>query len=309
MIKKLLTICITISLTSCNLFTSEEKDKTVAQLDSSSQVQKTESIAIGKDTLVLKNYGQVLTYWDSLGLYLEDLKKIDTLPSMEVQNIAESLCELDVNDKKRAYFTALLFASAQAHDEILDQRIHLKSILAKKQWTSSDSLFVEKIKTEVRYNGKDANELLKKYDVLPLSLIMAQGVLESAWGCSHFAKQGNSLFGEHLPKGAKGAYIQAKGSDIRLKAFPSIKESVLGYIHNINRNHAYKGLRDARAKLRNEGKHLDGIILANTEDHYSELGHEYTKRIISVIHVNKLNELDHLKMDLKSDHLVIMIEN
>lgn len=284
--------------------TASEKTKQINEAFVNDKNTQTE---LHNDTIEIASYKTLLSLWDSNNYTLEHFKEMKSLPSIEVQNIAASLCELPVKDKKRAYFTALLLASTQVHDHILDRRYELQRILRNTNWSAHDSAFVQDIKDEVRYQGADTTELLKRFDVLPLSLIMAQGVLESAWGCSHFAKEGNSLFGEHFPKGAKGKYIQASGSEVRLRAFESIKEAVLGYIHNINRNHAYHGLRDARAQLRAQGKHLDGVVLANTEDHYSEIGHAYTQRIISVIHANHLSELDNLSMDLKQDHIVYKI--
>ena len=37
--------------------------------------------------------------------------------------------------------------------------------------------------------------LIKRTDIVPLSLLIAQGAIESAWGTSRFAREGNNFFG------------------------------------------------------------------------------------------------------------------
>ena len=111
-----------------------------------------------------------------------------------------------------------------------------------------------------------------------------------------------------MPKSAKGKYIQAKGADIRLRAFTTIEDAVRGYIYNLNRNNAYKSLRDERLIIRKDKIKNDyGELLANTQDHYSEIGHEYTKRIITVINQNKLGDFDFCKFEDKSNVINIRV--
>lgn len=42
----------------------------------------------------------------------------------------------------------------------------------------------------------DFAELLRRVDIVPPSLALAQAALESAWGTSRFAREGNALFGQ-----------------------------------------------------------------------------------------------------------------
>ena len=41
-------------------------------------------------------------------------------------------------------------------------------------------------------------ELLRRVDVIPPSLVLAQGAIESGWGTSRFARQGNNLYGQRV---------------------------------------------------------------------------------------------------------------
>lgn len=48
------------------------------------------------------------------------------------------------------------------------------------------------------YNNGETHwaELLSKVDLIPASLVVAQGAKESGWGSSRFAQQGNNYFGQ-----------------------------------------------------------------------------------------------------------------
>ena len=242
----------------------------------------------------VKTYANLIVELDNLQMDLENVRETKKMPNIRILNIDKSIKELTVKDRKRAFISAILLATVSVNNEICENRKEVELILKKDKSTrtEADNTLIKSLLKEMHLKETVEDKLLLHYDLLPVSLVIAQAILESAWGTSHFAIEGNSLFGEHMPKSAKGNYIQASGSDIRLRAFTSIEEAVKGYIHNINRNPAYRGLRNARANERKNGTHLDGVSLANTEDHYSEIGHDYTKRIILVIHQNKLQEYD-----------------
>ena len=264
----------------------------------------------GNDTIVLSSYILLGECFDSLDFKLEDSRTSKKVPDIRVMNIHSSIKSLDVDDKKRAFISSILLATVSVNDEIHQNRDTIAGILQKEtsQRTEPEIQLLNTILSECRVKPEQEDQLLEHYDILPISLVIAQAILESAWGTSHFAITGNSLFGEHMSHSAKGKYIQAEGSDIRLRAFNTIEGSVKGYIHNINRNPAYKGLRRSRSAMREKGTHLDGIALASTEDHYSELGHAYTERIITVINYNKLNEYDLCRFPDPKKIVVIKIQ-
>jgi len=261
----------------------------------------------------VKNYSELITKLDEYKMDLNVIRKTKKTPNLRILNIDKSIKDLSVKDKKRAFISSILLAITSVNREILYNRKKITSILKidKKDRSAEQKAYIQKMIAETRLYKASKEDAMWYYDIVPPSLVIAQAILESAWGTSRFAIEGNSLFGEHMPKSAKGKYIQAKGADIRLRAFSSIEEAVRGYIYNLNRNNAYKSLRDERLIIRKENIKSEysehGVRLANTQDRYSEIGHEYTKRIITVIDQNKLRDFDYCKFEQESKLVNIRI--
>lgn len=246
-------------------------------------------------TVNVKSYSELITKLDEYNMRLNDIRKSKKLPNLRIINIDKSIKLLSIKEKKRAFISAILLAITSVNNEILANRIKIASIIKidKQNHTAEQKAYLQQMVNETKLYKATTKNAMWYYDVIPPSLVIAQAILESAWGTSRFAIEGNSLFGEHMSKSAKGNYIQAKGADIRLRAFATIEDAVRGYVYNLNRNNAYKSLRDERLLIRKEHIKLNlGELLANTQDHYSEIGHEYTKRLITVIEQNKLNDFD-----------------
>jgi Bax protein len=146
-----------------------------------------------------------------------------------------------------------------------------------KQWLAS---LAEKYRTKPMAFGS----LLRRVDVVPLRLAIAQAVQESGWGTSRFARVGNALFGQHAP--VSGNSIQAKGDPkVALQAFTTIHLSVLGYMQNLNRHSAYHDFRSMRASMRRSGAPLDPTLLVGSLSQYSEEGQLYVDRLRTVIYL------------------------
>jgi len=132
--------------------------------------------------------------------------------------------------------------------------------------------------------------LLARVDVVPASLVLAQGANESAWGTSRFARKGNNFFGIWCY--SKGCGLKpsaaAAGTKHEVRKFKTVQAGVSFYAHNINIGHAYDDLRAKRATLRAEERALTGLHLAEGLTRYSERGQEYVDEIKSMIEYNNL---------------------
>jgi Bax protein len=137
------------------------------------------------------------------------------------------------------------------------------------------------------YRTTDANELLARVNPLPVSLILAQGALETAWGRSRFAREGNSIFGMWTWK-AKGIVPlqREEGKTHRVKAYDSILDSVRAYQLTVNRLDQYEHLRSLRLDTD------DSLVLAEGLTLYSQRGNEYVNDIKKVILSNNLQAYD-----------------
>jgi len=174
-------------------------------------------------TVNVKNYSELITKLDEYKMDLNVIRKTKKLPNLRIMNIDSSIKNLSVKDKKRAFISAILLAITSVNKEILYNRKKITSIINidKKNRSAEQKKYIQKMIAETKLYKATKEDAMWYYDIVPPSLVIAQAILESAWGTSRFAIEGNSLFGEHMPKSAKGKYIQAKGADIRLRAFSS----------------------------------------------------------------------------------------
>ncbi|MFZ5608430.1 MAG: glucosaminidase domain-containing protein [Pseudomonadota bacterium] len=139
----------------------------------------------------------------------------------------------------------------------------------------------------------DFTTLLERLDVVPPSLALAQAAVESAWGRSRFAAQGNALFGQWTWRG-RGLVptARAAGARHRVRAFPDLLRSVYAYIHNLNTHAAYAAFRAERQRQRLAGAGWDSPALADTLLNYSALGEAYPRKLRAVMRVNRLADFD-----------------
>lgn len=201
------------------------------------------------------------------------------------------------NNFKRKFISKIGIKVAETNEKILEQKNYLTNLsrkLNKKQKLSNKEIkwingLAENYKVKnFRYNRSSSLvELKKRVGIVPESLAIAQAAVESAWGRSRFAKQGNNYFGQWCYK--KGCGIVPRKRDSgrihEVKSFKSPAEAVEAYIHNLNTHKAYKNFRVARADM---GSRVTGVELANYLDKYSAKGSKYGKMVKSIIFKNHL---------------------
>jgi len=127
--------------------------------------------------------------------------------------------------------------------------------------------------------------LLRRMDGVPVALALAQAIVESGWGRSRFAREGNALFGQWTWDKSQGiAPAGAPDAEHAVKAFESLSHSVRGYMHNLNTHPAYAEFRAARAN----GASARALALTLTE--YSERGAVYGEDLVEIIVQNSLDD-------------------
>ena len=118
---------------------------------------------------------------------------------------------------------------------------------------------------------------------LPRKLILAQAILESAWGKSRFANEGNNLFGirtfdksqEHL---LPITWDPNKWPGWGVKVYESKCASVRDYVRIINEVWAYEELREARK----QNPDITAVELAMYLDKFST-NPNYEKLVVRII--------------------------
>ena len=113
-------------------------------------------------------------------------------------------------------------------------------------------------------------------------LIVAQAIVESNYGTSRFAIEGNNLFGIRVwSKEGMLPYKQPDHIDWRVRVFKSKCDSVKYYIEILNTKKVYAEFRRVRELTLNRNP----IAMAKTLDNFST-NKEYEKQVIEII--NKL---------------------
>ena len=214
----------------------------------------------------------------------------------------------DVKQKKTAFFNYMLPLVSAGNQLIIEQRADLEEMAADPdqlsffqqrnllQLADRYGLDVGGVKSEALDNQQMIDQLLLRIAPLPPSLVLAQAAIESAWGTSRFARQGNNLFGQWCYQKGCGLVPLRRSADSKheVAKFDSVAAAVEAYLHNLNTHRAYKDLRVLRAELSSAESSASGHQLAQTLLYYSELRQVYVDEVQAVIRINKLHGYDEL---------------
>ncbi|MCK9993772.1 MAG: Bax protein [Alphaproteobacteria bacterium] len=144
----------------------------------------------------------------------------------------------------------------------------------------------------------DWQELLRRVDTVPVSLALAQAALESGWGTSRFAQQGNAVFGQVSWRPGSGLIQTGRDPDANyeVRSFSTLSDCVNAYLHNLNTHRHYAKFRNQRANVQERGQVPSGVELIKYLDRYSVLGKKYIDEIRGIIETNLLQEMDAAKL-------------
>ncbi len=224
-----------------------------------------------------------------------DRTKKDTIPPLFPLNIPSDLSRLPLKQKTEVFLNLVLPGAIKANESILHLRRELIRLhLSQQQGLTlnyKENQWLKNLATSYS-SSTDIPSLLHRVDIIPISLTIAQAIMESGWGSSRFAMKGNGLYGQHLSKNSKGNFILSLQGNVKVAAFDSIDAATKSYMHTLNTSLAYRKLRDIRATLRKEHQNIDGIPLASGLKHYSGIGEKYIVIIQRIIKRYKLTSLD-----------------
>lgn len=136
--------------------------------------------------------------------------------------------------------------------------------------------------------------VLKRVDIIPPSLAIAQAILESGWGTSRFAAEGNALYGEWVwGSGMEPRQRDTSLGDYGVQSFSSLLRSTLSYMLNLNTSRHYQDFRTARMEMRLLGRPLDSCSLATHLTAYAALdGKVYRRKLCDLMKQNTLHIVD-----------------
>ncbi len=195
--------------------------------------------------------------------------------------------------KKAAFINTLLPKIKKAEKQILSYRAFIEKFFKKYIFTyslKSRSDLMRLLKISRKYRIKQMYnevEYLKKVDTIPISLVLAQAAVESAWGDSRFVKEGNNLFGEWT-WGKKGIIPAGRDENAshKLRIFDTLDDSIKRYMLNLNRHRSYKYFRELRAHKRAINEPFTGLDAATKMTNYSQMREVYNRLLVNVIKGN-----------------------
>ncbi len=204
--------------------------------------------------------------------------------------------------QKKEFVKILLPLIEKSNQQVKKERVFIKIFLSN-AWTNGfrnlDGVSLQNLLMLFRkYKIKglfNQEEYLAKIDVVPVSLALAQGAIESGWGKSRFVIEANNIFG-HWTYTGNGLIPEDRdeGKTHTIRIFNSLQSSVNAYVLNLNRNIAYIKFRVERKKARDKGIVYNGLIASKTMINYSALKEQYIKILNIVIKKNNLLYYDRL---------------
>lgn len=207
-----------------------------------------------------------------------------------VRVIPASHAALASPEQKEQFIKMVLPLVLASNEEIIQRRAAIRRAYDRKDAvTLSKWAKLYKLPPENVVGQAFLNDLLARADVIPVPLALAQAAIESGWGTSRFARQGNALFGQWAWQEDVGIKpLNASNKNAVVRSFPNLLGSVRAYMHNLNTHQAYQGLRDSRERLAKMPDENKANILVNHLHNYAEIGLKYVKDLKLVMRKNNL---------------------
>jgi Bax protein len=224
------------------------------------------------------------------------------VPPLVVEKIPGDFPQIaDTQQRKSLFLRALLPIVMLENRRIREQRKLAQWLFEKDSLPAKGTeahAWLTQLAQEMRITedlGKPENQakLLKRLDEIPPALALAQSAIESGWGTSRFALEGNSLFGQWTYKADNGLKPNNRDEDKShlVASFPDLQASVRAYMRNLNTGRAYREFRETRATMREANEPLSPVELANHLRRYSQRGMDYVKELQVIINSRTLATL------------------
>jgi Bax protein len=231
---------------------------------------------------------------------LTDIRAGVAVPAIKLQRVPEDLNTKDGNERKQLFITALLPVVLEVNQRVMAERDQLMSIrdrlAAGVPLTPLAKSWLEDLADRYDTPVEKIDELVNRVDIVPPSMAIAQGGVESGWGTSFAARTGNALFGQIQSVGRHAVSVPWRPGSGMPQPFSTVGEAAEAYVTNLNTHPAYAAFRKERAAMRARGESPDGYHLVGQLLRYSELGQEYVRFVRQIMRENVLADFDKAKL-------------
>ena len=213
----------------------------------------------------------------------------------------------DVPTKKKLFYLVTLPLIYNANTSIMQERrmvINIEKKFARKELNKNETDEIIRLSKKYKLDYSEINtklfrKLKQRINIIPVSLALGQAIIESGWGQSRFATEGNALYGQWTTSEDKGIIPQDRDEDKThaVLKFKNLSESVEAYMFNINTHQAYYNFRVIR-RIDERIKYTDPISMkVKYLAAYAEIGDKYVDKLELIIASNNLQEFDRFKFN------------
>ena len=236
-----------------------------------------------------------------LAYTLTDVRQGEAVPALRVERVPDDLGMKDGNERKLLFITALLPIILEVNQRVLaerDQLLYLRDVLATAPdlVTDRERAWLADLADRYDTTPDKLEELVNRVDIVPPSMAIAQSGVESGWGTSFAARNGNALFGQIQTVGRHSVTVSWKPGPSMPQPFTNVAEATDAYVMNLNTHTAYAAFRNERARMRESGDWPEGYRLIGQLLRYSELGGEYVQFVRQIMRENALGDFDHARL-------------
>ena len=213
----------------------------------------------------------------------------------------------DVPTKKKLFYLVTLPLIYNTNTSIMQERrmvINIEKKFARKELNKNETDEIIRLSKKYKLDYSEINtklfrKLKQRINIIPVSLALGQAIIESGWGQSRFATEGNALYGQWTTSEDKGIIPEDRDEDKThaVLKFKNLSESVKAYMFNINTHQAYYNFRVIR-RIDERIKYTDPISMkVKYLAAYAEIGDKYVDKLELIIASNNLQEFDRFKFN------------
>ena len=233
-------------------------------------------------------------------------KNIDHLPI--ISELPKDFSDIqDVPTKKKLFYLVTLPIIYKTNILIMQERrmvVNIEKKFARKELNENETNEIIKLSKKYKLDHSKINrklfkKLKQRINIIPISLALGQAIIESGWGQSRFASEGNALYGQWTTREDRGIIPQDRDEDKThaVLKFNNLSESVEAYMFNINTHPAYYNFRVVR-HIDERLKYTDPISMkVKYLAAYAEIGDKYVDQLELIIASNKLQAFDRFKVN------------
>ena len=281
----------------------EIKQKKVAK--KSKKIEKKKKLKVKKNSVaevILPDLNlkteTVLNLFKDVDYDLSQVRSKKLVKPIYFTQFPKDLDELQNTRLKKETFIKIVLPLVVAENErILADRKKLKRILKKKKTSDLEKQWLRQKLLEYKVKKSNMDELVRRVDIIPTSIALAQAAKESGWGTSRFALEGNALFGQWTWSGNGIAPLSRDSNkNHKILKFPILRASVKAYQNNLNTHKSYSNFRNKRFVMREKNKDINGLELTETLKNYAQTGSEYIKILNQIIRQNRLTDFEPVRL-------------